>query len=236
MQARKIVGWTLAEITAFILLSIAGGYIFLKSRAFQQFALRKIAEATEEATGGKTTIGSLDFNLSTLTAHLHNITVHGKEGPTESPLLQIDKLTVGVKIQSALHRKVNLSELIVQHPVVHMRIAGDGESNLPVAPPSQSSSHTSVFDLAVRHAQLIDGEVSYNNKQTPLDADLYNLGAEIHFDSLATRYTGSISYDSGNLHYGQYAPLSHSFQARFSASPALLSIDSAVIKVGNSTA
>jgi translocation and assembly module TamB len=236
MKVRKVVGWTIAGLGAFMILVVAGGYLFLRSNSFHQFALRKIAEATDQATGGATTIRSLDFSLSTLTAHLYNITVRGTENPTQPPLLQIDKLTIGLKIQSALRRQVNLSELIIEHPVVHVLVGHTGKNNLPIAPPSQSASHTSVFDLAVRHAQLTRGEVDYNDTETPLDADFYNLGADIHFDGLATRYTGSISYDNGHLRYGQYAPWPHSFQAKFSATPALLSVESAVMKIGNSVA
>ncbi|MGA7931858.1 MAG: translocation/assembly module TamB domain-containing protein [Candidatus Sulfotelmatobacter sp.] len=236
MKARKVVGWILAGLGALMILVVAGGYLFLRSNSFHQFALRKIAEATDQVTGGTTTIRSLDFSLSTLTAHLYNITLHGTESPTQPPLLQIDKLTVGLKIQSALRRQVNLSELIVEHPVVHVLVGNTGKSNLPMARPRQSASHTSVFDLAVRHAQLTRGELDYNDRETPLDAELYNLGADIHFDGFATRYTGSISYDSGHLRYGQYAPWPHSFQAKFSATPALLSVESAVMKIGNSVA
>lgn len=234
MKWRKIAGWMLASVAVLLVCAGIGGYLFLKSRAFNQFALRKIAEAAQQATGAPTTIGGLDFSLSTLTAHLYGITVHGTENADQAPLLQIDKLTVGLKIQSALHRKMNLSELVIELPVAHVRVDGAGKNNLPTAPPSKSSSKTSVFDLAVRHAQLIRGEVTYNDRETPLDADLYNLGAEIHFDHLATRYSGSISYDNGHLRYGQYAPLPHSFRAKFTATLALLSIESAVLKVGNS--
>jgi translocation and assembly module TamB len=236
MQSRKIVGWTLAALVALIAVVGIGGYLFLKSSTFQQYALRKIADTAQQATGGKTTIGSLDFSLSTLTAHLYDITVHGTESAEQPPLLKIAKLTVGLKIQSALHRKVNLNELVIERPVANLFVDSAGHSNLPTAPPSQSGSHSSVFDLAVRHAQIINGEVSYNDKKTPLEADLYNLGTDIHFDALATRYTGFISYDNGHLHYGQYAPLPHSFLARFGATRAGLSIDSAVMKVGNSVA
>ncbi len=143
-----------------------------------------------------------------------------RKSSDQPPLLQIDKLTVGLKIQSALHQKVSLKELIVEHPVANLRVDRAGHSNLPVPPPSQSNSHTSIFDLAVRHAQIIHGEVDYNDLQSPLDADLYNLAADVHFDSLAIRYNGSISYDSGRLRYGQYAPLPHSLQAKFGATAA----------------
>ncbi len=236
MKLWHIARWVFAVVAAFLIIVAVGGYFFLRSSAFNQFALRKIAEATRQATGAPTTIRALDFNLATLTAHLYNITVRGTETSSQAPLLHIDKLTVGLKIQSVIHRKINLSELIIEHPVAHLQVDNAGKSNLPAAPSSQPGSQTSVFDLAVRHAQLIHGEVTYNDRSNSLDGDIYNLDAQIHFDRLATRYDGSISYETGHFRYGEYAPLPHSFQAKFSATPALLAIQSAVMKIGDSVA
>lgn len=236
MKWRKIAGWMLALVALLVVCAGVGGYLLLNSSAFNQFARRKIAESAQQATGAPTSIGRLDFSLSTLTAHLYDITVHGTESADEGPLLHIDKLTVGLKIQSALHRKVNLSEIVIERPVARVRVDGSGKSNLPTARPGKSSSKTSVFDLAVPHAQLTRGEVTYNDRETPLDADLYDLGAEIHFDQFVTRYSGSISYADGHVRYGQYEPPLHSFQAKFSATPILFSIESAVLRVGNSVA
>src|SRR5579864_9088120 len=201
MSVKRKIGWTLAGIAIFFMLAIAAGYFYLRSSSFQQFAVHKIVEEADQATGGKTEIGGLDFNLSTLTAHLYNITVRGTEGPGQPPLLHTDELTVRVKILSALHRQVALRELIIARPVVHLQVSRDGKNNLPTAPPSQGSSHTSVFDLAVEHAQLTNGEVNYNDRKTPLEADLYDLGTDIHFESLAKRYVGTISYDNGHVKY-----------------------------------
>jgi len=69
----------------------------------------------------------------------------------------------------------------------------------------------------VRHFLLTRGEINYNDKKTPLEADLYNLGTDIHFDLLATRYSGTISYDNGHLQYAGYSPLPHNFTAKFTA-------------------
>src|SRR5579871_860765 len=102
MQWKRIVGWGFAGFAILLVVIVVGGYFYLKSNSFQQFALRKISQEAETATGGKTQIGGLDFSLSTLTAHLYNITVHGTEGPDRPPLLHADKLTVGIKIVSAL--------------------------------------------------------------------------------------------------------------------------------------
>src|SRR5579864_5038008 len=231
---KKTIGWTLAGFLALLVIVVVGGYFYLRSNNFQQFALRKIVEQADLATGGRTQIGGLDFNLSTLTAHLYNITVRGTEGPGQPPLLHTDELTVRVKILSALHRQVALRELIIARPVVHLQVSRDGKNNLPTAPPSQGSSHTSVFDLAVEHAQLTNGEVNYNDRKTPLEADLYDLGTDIHFESLAKRYVCTISYDNGHVKYAEYAPLRHNLNLKFSASPDQFNLESALLKLGSS--
>jgi len=235
MKWKRIVGWSLAGLGGLLLVAAIGGYLYLKSNSFRQFALRKIAAEADQATGGHAQIGGLDFSLSTLTAHLYNITVRGTEGPDKPALLHADKLTVGLKVLSALHRQVVLSELIVDRPIVHLLVDAAGKNNLPTAPPSpKSSSPTSVFDLGVRHAQISNGEVYYNDKKTPMDADLYDLGAEIKFAALAKRYDGKLSYDNGRVRYAQYAPLPHSLNLSFSASQEQLNLQSVVLKVGAS--
>jgi|CZKD01.1.fsa_nt_gi translocation and assembly module TamB len=234
MKWKRAIGWTLAGLVMLLLVAAIVGYFYLKSNRFQQYALQKIAEEVATATGGKTEIGGLDFNLSTLTAHLYNITVHGTEGPGQQPLLHADRLTVRIQILSALGRKVALRELLIEHPIVHLLVDSAGKNNLPSAPPSDSSSHTSVFDLAVQHAQITNGEFDYNDRKTPLTADLYELGTDIHFVPIAKRYDGELSYANGQLHYGQYAPLAHNLNLTFSASPEQFGLNSAVLKIGSS--
>ena len=185
MKLRRIIGWTLAILVIVIGIGVTGGYFYLRSNAFRQFAIRKIVEQANQATGGRTQIGGLDFKLSTLTAHLYNVVIRGDEAPDAPPLLQLDKLTVALKIQSVLHRKINLSELLIDHPVVHLQVDSEGKTNIPQAPPSQSSSQTNVFELAVGHTALTRGEVNYNDRKTPLDADLYDLGTDITFEPFA---------------------------------------------------
>lgn len=235
MRWRRIIGWTLAALGALIVAGVVGGYMFLKSARFQRLAIQTIVEDTSEATGGRAEIGDLDFQLSTLTAHLYNVTLHGHEAAGRPPLLQVDKLTVGLNIQSFLHRKITLSELLVEHPVVSVRIDRNGKSNIPPSSPKQTGSGgTNIFDLAVKHVLLAHGEINYNDTTTPLDADLYDFRTEIRFDPLATRYHGSISYDNGRLHYANDPTFSHSLNASFSVTPTRLSLESALLKVGNS--
>ena len=234
MSRKRTTTWTLIGIGLFVIVVVAGGYIYLKSNSFKEFAIRKIADQANQATGGKTTVGGMDFSLSALTANLYDITLRGTESPDQPPLLHADKLTVGLKIISVFHRKVSLSELLILRPVVHVQVNRDGKNNFPTAPSSQSSSHTNVFDLAVRHAQITNGEVDYNDQKTPLDADLYDLGTDIHFVPVVKRYDGTLSYKNGRLQYAKYAPLPHNFDLTFSATPDKLIIQSANLHLGSS--
>src|SRR6202140_1809155 len=234
MNWRRTIGWALAGLLALFLIAVVGGTFYLRSNHFQQSALRKIVEQADVATGGRTRIGGLDFNLSTLTAHLYDITMRGTEGSDQPPLLHADELTVRIKILSALHHQVALRELLIAHPVIHLQVNREGKNNLPTAPPSQSSSNTNVFDLAVEHVQLTNGEVNYNDRKTLLDADLYDLGTDIRFTSLAKTYEGVVSYNNGHVKYAQYAPLPHNLNLKFTASPDRFNLESALLKLGSS--
>jgi translocation and assembly module TamB len=226
--------WGLLAVAVIIIVAAVGGYWVLKSAAFHQYALRKITAQVAESTGARAEIGSLDFSLSTLTAHLNNITVHGSESTGAKPLLQVEELTVGVKVLSVLHRQINLAELSIRHPVVHIQVDRQGKTNIPQPRPSQSSSQTNVFDLAIGHFAITNGEVDYNDKKTPLDADVYDLQTDVAFTSLSTAYKGAISYSNGQIAYAQYAPFTHSASIRFAASPSKLSIESAQAQIGSS--
>ena len=234
MSMKRTIGWTLAGLGIFLIVVIVAAFFYLQTNSFRRFAIREIVKQAQEATGGRAEIGGLDFKLSALTAHLYNVTIRGTEGPGEPPLLHADQLTVRAKIVSILRHQISLQELLIDRPVVHLQVSREGKNNLPAAPPSKSSSHTSVFDLAVGHVQLTNGEVDYNDHKTPLEADLYDLGTDIHFVSLPKRYEGSLSYRNGNLRYERYAPMAHNLDLTFSATPDQLQLNSFILRVGSS--
>jgi translocation and assembly module TamB len=234
MSIKKTIGWTFAGLGILLIVIIVAAFLYLQTNSFRRFAIREIVKQADQATGGRTEIGGLDFKLSTLTAHLYNITVRGTEGPGQPPLLHADQLTVRAKIVSVIHHQISLRELLIDHPVVHVQVSPDGKNNLPTAPPSKSSSHTNIFDLAVGHVQLTNGEVDYNDRKTPLAADLYDLGTDIHYGSLPKRYDGALSYRNGHLRYAEYAPLAHNLDLTFSSTPDQLELKSFNLRVGSS--
>ncbi|MCU1298167.1 MAG: hypothetical protein JWO91_2445 [Acidobacteriaceae bacterium] len=235
MKWKRIIGWTAAIGVLLIAVLVIGGYVALRSSSFHRYVLAKIIQQAEESTGGKVEIRNFDVHLSGITADLYGLTIHGAESSDQKPLLQVDKLTVGLKILSVIHHKVNLNQLLIDHPVAHLLVDKNGRNNIPQPnAPKQKSSQTNVFDLAVGHVLLSDGEIYYNDRQGSIDADVYDLRTEVNFDSLVTRYAGSISYHNGRVKYAGLRSLAHSLDARLDATPSGVNLSPLVLTVGSS--
>ena len=231
MKWKKTIRWLTATLVLFLIVILAAA-VLLKSNRVRQYAARKIEQAVVQSIGGHTQIGSFDLSLSPLTVRLKNVVVHGSERENESPLLRVDELTVGIELHALLHKDFHLRELVVHHPVVSVRLDAHGVSNIPQARPSQG--HTSVYDLAIGHFSLSQGEIDYNDKKTPMSADVDSLHADIRFDRVSSTYAGAVSYNHGQLAYGPYTPIPHSAIVEFSTNPSQFSLKSAVIKVASS--
>ena len=235
MNWKRIIAWIAAVILILVVVIAIGGYFVLRSHSFHRYVLAKIVEKASASTGGNVEIRSYDFRWSNLTANAYGLIIHGTEPAGQRPLLQVDKLTVRLKILSVLHQKISLREIRVEHPVAHLLIDKQGRTNIPQpTAPKQQSSSINVFDLAVGHALLNNGEIYYNDRESSLDADVYDLRTDVTFDYLATRYRGSLSYAGGKLKYGTLAPLPHSLQTQFVATRSRFTLNPMVLTLGSS--
>jgi translocation and assembly module TamB len=233
MNWRKILRRTALFVGLLVAAIVVAGFLVLRSQWFERAMLVEIVKKAQAETGGLLNIQRWDLRLQPLTIELYGIVLHGSEPVTAQPLLQIQKLTVGVKLGALLDRKVQLSELLIEHPIANLIVSRDGVNNLPT-PPTKTKSNTTVWTLAVGHISLTRGEIFYNNTKSEIDANLYNLRTQIHFDPALTQYSGSVSYQNGTLRYLDYRALTHSLEARFSATPAGATLDSLLLRIGSS--
>src|SRR5712692_2005474 len=235
MNRKRLIGWILGSIAALVVLVLVAGFFILRSDDFHQYVLAKVVQKAEEATGGQVHIQNFDFHWRNLTADVYGLIIRGTEKDLNHPLLAVDKLSVNVKIVSALQRKVDLNGIIIQHPVVHLISDQNGRSNIPQPrAPTKNNQPVNVFDLGIKHVLLTNGEIYYNQERTPLQADLHDLQTEIQYQMLQSRYAGSVSYRNGHLQMGNSAPLPHDLNASFVATPLLFSLNPAVLKIGSS--
>ncbi|HEV2274179.1 MAG TPA: translocation/assembly module TamB domain-containing protein [Acidobacteriaceae bacterium] len=206
----------------------------LQSAWFHHYALNTVEEQASGRLGAQVQLENYRLDLSTLSLDLYGLTIHGASPYPNPPLLQVQHAAVSVRVVSLLQRKWYLDTFRVDRPVVNVFTDAHGISNIPVLKSSGGGSHTSVFDLGVRHAVLQDGEVYYNNRKTPLEADLHGLDFQSSYDSLLQKYSGHLSYQDGLLRTASFNPVPHRLDARFDATPSAFHLTEAKISSGSS--
>lgn len=232
---KKIALWVGAAIVVLIAALGITLMVLLHNESFHRSLLAKAERSIEESTGARLEVRDFNLSLSTLSLDLYNVVVHGTEGDPNKPLLQVDHLRVGLTIDSILRQKWHVRDIIVDRPIVRMAVNKAGENNLPKPPkPSTSSSNTNVFDLAIRELRLNQGEIYYNDQKTPLEADLHALTVNANYDPSQNKYSGELGYNDGRIVYGEYAPVEHTFLARFGVTPQTFTLDKLELNAGKS--
>lgn len=221
MGAKKILKRIAIAIAALIVVCITASFFALRSRAFHRYALAVMVRRAEQATGGRVQIGDFTFHLSGLRVDLYRVAIHGTEPDPTRPLLWVDHAGVKLEIVSLLERKLRLRAVEIDHPVVHLMVSTDGHSNLPQPPPSKRPGKlaNTLFSLAIDHFGLHRGDIDFNDRQIPLEAELRHLQVQTDFDAPKTEYDGSLAYSAGEVQAGKLKPLPHSLVLRFSANP-----------------
>src|SRR5262249_5566772 len=102
--------------------------------------------------------------------------------------------------------------------------------NTPVTP----GEKVDLFDLAIRRVALHGGQVYYNDRQTPLEAELRDVQAEITHRIASEAFDGVLEYKDGRIELADFRPLQHSMRARFVALPSGISLDRIELVSGSS--
>jgi translocation and assembly module TamB len=234
MAWQRKLGWiAVILVTSIAVLGVAG-HLIVNSPGFHRYVLSQIEKQASEATGAEVRVQNLVLHLSQLTADGYGITVRGNQPPSARPLLQADQLRIRLKIVSLLRKKVDLTEIILRHPVVNLQVRQDGTTNLPTPPKSNKDTSLNLFDLGIRHALLEHGEIFYNDVKTPLDAELHDLEVEIKAQLIGKGYDGKLSYRNGRVLYGDMKALPHDLTAAFNATPSELTLKPLLLTVASS--
>src|SRR5258708_39614169 len=144
---RQIGRWTLVLIVcASVLLGIA---IFLLSTDFaHRYVLALIAQRIQDAVGVRVEITNLSFHRTNLGADFFGIKVNGAESDQQPTLFSADRMAVGLGLHLIQSKKIDLQEVIIDRPVMHLSVDSDGKSNMPPSRSSASGWSSIVVDTA----------------------------------------------------------------------------------------
>ena len=188
----------------FAILVVALGW-FLQSPAFREMVRDRVVLELEKATGGEVEMQSLTWNVSKLEVEAKGITVRGLEPPTDIPLVHIDRLYARVHIVSFFERNIDLQQLTLEQPVIHVIVKPDGTTNVP-KPKVKSGGDPlqQLFDLAIGKAEVHNGALLVNEQKIPLDFKAYDLGMVMAYQMLDVRYDATLQVGKMD---GQFADL-----------------------------
>ena len=178
-----------------IVLAIVAVVVFFGSGAGNPLIRRAAIRRINSITGGKTEIRSVSIRWLSLGASVRGFVVHGNEPAGTEPLFAAEEIEAGLRIDSFWRRQVSLSSLLVRGPHVHIRIEKNGTTNVPVVRRTSGKPlRETLFGLRIRHVELLDGWMLYNDVKTPFALE----GSDLH---LTLDASGSLAQPlySGNL-------------------------------------
>jgi len=176
----------------FVVLVVALGW-FVQSPAFKDLVRNRVIAELEKVTGGTVEMRSLTWNVSKLEVEANDITIHGLEPAGQVPLAHVDRLYARVRIVSFFSAAIDLQQLTLDQPTIHVIVKPDGSTNIP-EPKVKSAGDPmqQLFDLAVGKAEVHDGTILLNDQKIPLDFKAYDLGLVMGYEILDKRYDGSL--------------------------------------------
>lgn len=191
----RLIAFSVLGLGALALVVAVAGLVVLQTAWFKNLVRARIESDIARATGGRVEIGSFSFNWHDLTAEAQPFIVHGTEPASAPPLFRAAKVKVGLKIVSAVEKKVDIALLTVDAPHVYITIGPDGSSNFPrpKIPRQNQNVIDDLLDLRVQHIELHHGVAAYNSWRVPLDAVGEHLQMSLSYEASGRRYLCAIS-------------------------------------------
>lgn len=225
-RTAKIVGIALA---AALLVAAIAGLLYVNSASFQGRVRQMVVSELELLTGGRVEIGSLAWSLTRVQFEIHDVTVHGLEGPGEPPYIHTDRLFVRAKIVSLFSREVSLRNVEIERPVVCISVRPGGTTTQPVPKIRQVTGVPPVdrlLDLAITHLSIDGGRLLLNDQEYQFDLDAGDVALATTYALLAHRYDGEMRAGSIQIKRPAISPVVSALEFKFSLWPTRAEIKS----------
>ena len=190
---------------------------FLGSPAFEEIVRNRVVAELQKATGGKVELQSLHWNVNRLEIEANGLTIRGLEPAADVPLAHADRLYIRLHVVSFLNTKIDLSQLALDRPVIHIIVKPDGSTNVPEPQVKTGGDPVQqLFDLAVGRVELHNGALLLNEQKLPLDFKANDVGLAMDYERLQRRYDGTLHIGKMDAQYQDYRDIAASADAEFS--------------------
>jgi len=225
-------------VAAAILAAICSVTLLLVVRSgwFRELVRQRIVTEIESATGGRVEVGNFSFKWETLVARVSPLVLHGTEPASDTPLLRVESVSIGLRIISMLERKFDLSSVTLDQPRLRIVVYRDGSNNLP-SPTGRSSGKSwaeNLVDLAVRRYAVTGGMAEIDLRQVPLSFSGEDLRLQMTREVAAARYRGNVTSRHVRIAANIMAPAEADLAAAFTIDARRMTLSPVHIGVGGS--
>ena len=234
MNGKKIAAWMGGAVAALMLLIVSAALLIQENTFAHRYVLGKMIQIGEESSGAEITIRDYAVRWLPLHVRLEGVIVRGTEKELSRPLAELPQIEIGIGWGALLHKRVDLTELILDRPVIQIVVGQAARSNLPARPASTSAPSASKMQVSVEHAAVRNGEFRYNNSPRKIDADLADFHLDVNHDATTHRYSGTLGYSKGEIAIDGYTPVRHDTQISFAATTAGVTFETIHISTGRS--
>ncbi len=194
---KRFLGRAAIALTVLAALLYGAWYLLLRSAWLREQVRARAVTEIEKATGGKVELGKFDFDPALLGASIERFTLRGTEPAGAPPLLQVERVEVGLKILSFVKPNVDVGRIEIVRPRMHVIVDANGKSNLPspaqARPPSARGPVEQILRLAADAYVVKDAEFSYDAKRYRFSASGRDLQASFDYEAKGPVYRGRVA-------------------------------------------
>ena len=232
--------WKYLMIAAGVgLLAVLAGLWYTTTDSFQAYVRRRMVSEVERITGGRAEIGSFHIVPFHLQVEVRNVTVRGKEPPTDASLVHADSLVAQLKVISFLRTEFGFYSVTLDHPVVHIVVGPDGTTNIPAPKVSQTPSEKTpieqLFALSIDHLAVRNGQLLWADRRIPLDFSVQDTDARMDYSFLRGRYESYLTVGKVDSAIENLRPFAWGAAVEFSLGPTFADVKSLKWNSGRSS-
>jgi translocation and assembly module TamB len=228
---KKIMAWIGGGVGMLILFIVCAAWLIEQNTFLHRYLLGKMIQIASTSSGTEVEIRNYAMRWVPLHVTLEGAVVRGAEKDRSRPLASLARIEIGISWRALLHKSIDLTELILDRPIINLITDQSGTSNLPMRPASSGSS-AGKMQVSIGHAVVRNGELRYNNALRKIDADLADFHADVSHSAGTDRYAGNLGYSKGLIAVDGYTPVHHDTDISFSATNNVITFDRIHLSTG----
>jgi hypothetical protein len=152
----------------FLILVVAGAWLFLESGYAHERAAKMVIARTSELLGRKIQVRRIDYSLIDLSFELYDVVIPGPD-PGDPNFAVIPLARVEFSWRDLQQRVLRLEQIEVVRPQVYLRFNPDGTSNLPELRTRPGAKRR--FEVQIGRVLVENGTLDLDEMRLPLNLD-----------------------------------------------------------------